>query len=103
MTTLIGVRLATYYQLLGVPPRPSGVDPDRYTATVKAAYRREVRRWHEANATPQLSRDMWPVVNRARDVLMNPHERTRYDATLAQGRGRVAIPDGAKLPELERF
>lgn len=62
----------SYYELLGVPT-------DASTADVEAAYRERVKETHPDRSDAPDAAEQFKAVCRARDVLTDPQERTRYD------------------------
>lgn len=62
-----------YYDVLGV-------SPDADADEIAAAYRRAANYWHPDRNRSPAAREMMSRVNRAREVLMDPQSRARYDA-----------------------
>lgn len=80
--------MATHYELLGV-------SEDATAPEIKRAYQRVVREKHPDHA-PNGSDFDFDRLLRARLTLLDPAERARYDATLADAAARAAEEEAAR-------
>jgi len=78
-------RVIDHYHTLGVPPLAAA-------ASIEAAYRRQVRRWHpDANRDPRAAERM-VALNHAKEILSDPVRRAAYDR-----RRLAALPPQPRL------
>jgi curved DNA-binding protein len=73
-----------YYAMLGVTP-------DATLQEIKRAYRR-LARLHHPDLNKEARDDRIKRLNKAYEVLRDPHKRAEFDAQLAQARLRSARP-----------
>ena len=82
-----------YYSLLGVSSHATGVE-------IRRAYRQRIQECHpDRNPDLASSAEKSKQLNRARDVLLDPTQRRRYDALLARKMGTGAKSGASQASE----